>query len=124
MKRHWIVATVLAFLAAALGFSALGDPASPTAAEVRVLPAGTYSAIVFTAAGVPTGNAALGVIKVGADQFPINIAPGTTTVLSFGLGWTLEREAEILLSKGGGTAGAVAMVWATTPQGPVVLRTR
>lgn len=98
--------------------------AADRATTTLVLPKGTYTAIVFTAAGAPNATHAIAVLKVGSDQFPVNLAPGVTVSVPFGSGWTLERDAEIRLNNGSGSIAAVPSAWAVTPRGPLELKPR
>lgn len=102
----------------------LSAAASAPATTTLVLPRGTYTSLVFTAAGVSGATHAIGVVKDGTDQFPVNIGPGTTAVVSFGPGWVLDHDAEVRLTNGAGSIFAVPSAWAVTPSGPVVLRPR
>lgn len=117
--------TFLAF-GSLLGVVRAQHAAQPEAAPatILVLPKGTYTSIIFTATGVPESTAATGVIKVGTKQFLLNIAPGTTFAVPFGAGWELAQDAEIRLSRGAGSLGAVPTAWAVTPEGPVALQAR
>jgi len=87
-----------------------------------VLPKGRYTAIVFTGTGVANATAATGVIKVGRDQFLVNIGPGSTFAVPFSDGWELESDAEIKLTHGAPPISTVGTAWAITADGPLVLR--
>lgn len=97
---------------------------------VLILPAGTYTALVFTATGALEGaggispNPARAVIKTDGGEFPLHLAAGTSISVSFGDGWTLDHDGEIRLYKGDGIFGAAPSAWAITPGGPVKLRSR
>lgn len=117
----WIVfAFVLVSLPLALASDA-SDQEVAIQPSNRKLPKGTYTAIVFTATGVPDGTAATGVLRVGREQFLVNISPGATVAIPFGDGWVLEQDATITLRAGAGTLGAQPDVWAITPTGPLAL---
>src|SRR6056297_3173581 len=106
MKRASWIAIVIALIALPVVLASHGDDQAAGAESWnRTLPKGTYTAIVFTATGVADGTAAVGVLKIGRDQFVVNIAPGSTISIPFGNGWVLQQDAEITLRAGAGTLG-------------------
>lgn len=119
-----VIALAASIVLMTVAIPSLADRQDAVSTKTLVLPKGTYTAIVFTAHGVPNATASIGVIKVGTTQFTVNIASGTTVSIAFGTGWELERDAEIRLKRGAGTVHSVPDVWAVTPDGPLELKER
>lgn len=117
-----IIGTGLVGGLTAFGVVGAADVDAVPRAQTLVLPSGRYIAIVFTGTGIGDASPATGVIRVGRDQFLVNIGPGSTFAIPFGDGWELEKDAEIRLTNGVGPVSTVPMAWAVTSSGPVALR--